>query len=180
MNKPLQLRARMAAVAAGICGYCKSSTGEEFSYSVTAPNSLCDIGCDHGKLAVWLAENTKITTIVAADKNPLPLKKATTLADKRGSNIITRISDGLSNINPNEAELITISGMSGITMVEIFEGCEWLFNSTRRLVLLPACKDAVIEDWLMSHGIRYEKQIITQGKKSYSLLLGVIENDKGR
>ncbi len=177
MTKQLHLRARMAAVAAGICGYCKSSTGEEYRYNVTLPQSVCDIGCDHGKLAVWLAENTEIKTIVAADKNHMPLQKAATLAQKRSADIITKISDGLSNINPNEAQLVTISGMSGITMVEILDSCDWLLNTTSRLVLLPACKDTAIEAWLTTNNIEYEKHQISQGKKSYSLLLGTITND---
>ncbi len=161
-------------MAAGICGYCKSSTGEEFRYDVTAPKSLCDIGCDHGKLAVWLAENTEIKCIVAADKNPLPLQKAITLAEKRKANIKTRISDGLKNIEPHEAELITISGMSGITMVEILNDCEWLFKNNKRLTLLPACKSEVLEEWLRTFKINYEKHCITQGKKSYYLFLGEV------
>ncbi len=171
----LLLRSRMAAVAAGICGYCKSSTGEEFRYNVTAPKSLCDIGCDHGKLAVWLAENTNIECIVAADKNSMPLQKTIILAEKRKANVKTRISDGLSNIETSEAELVTISGMSGITMVEILSSCEWLFSYTKRLTLLPACKPDALETWLVESGVKYQKHNVTQGKKSYYLFLGEID-----
>ncbi len=174
MTKPLHLRSRMAAVAAGICGYCKSSTDDIFTYDVAVPNSLCDIGCDHGKLTVWLYENTDVSVIVAADKNPLPLQKATVLAEKRDAKIVTRLSDGLSNITPEEAELVTISGMSGITMVEILSECEWLFDSTKRLVLLPACKSEVIEGWLSDNQIRYDTHSIVQGKKKYTLILAEI------
>ncbi len=174
INKPLLLRSRMAAVAAGVCGYCKSSTDDEFSFDVVPPKSLCDIGCDHGKLAVWLYENTDIATIVAADKNELPLAKAEKLAMQRGCSIITRLSDGLQNIRSDEAQLVTISGMSGITMVEILSNCDWLFTATKRLVLLPACKSAVIEQWMHDSGIVYTRHPVVQGKKQYTLLLGEI------
>ncbi len=165
----------MAAVAAGICGYCESSTGEEFRFETTMPQSVCDIGCDHGKLAVWLFENTDIKTIVAADKNPLPLSKTEKLAKQRGCSVSIRLSDGLKNIRPQEAALVTISGMSGITMVEILSECDWLFENTKRLVLLPACKSAVIEDWLCDNGVRHSRHPITQGKKQYTLILGEID-----
>ncbi len=163
----------MAAVAAGICGYCQSSTDEVFSFDVTPPKTACDIGCDHGKLAVWLSEHTEIS-LVAADKNELPLAKTQRLAMLRNSKIEIRLSDGLDNVSPHEAELVTISGMSGITMVQILSRCEWLFKSTKRLVLLPACKTAVAEDWMVENGILYTRHPVSQGKKQYTLLLGEI------
>ncbi len=111
---------------------------------------------------------------MAADKNELPLAKAQRLATLRGSNIKIRLSDGLDDIAPDEAELVTISGMSGITMVQILSRCGWLFDNTKRLVLLPACKTTVIEDWLSENNIVFTRFPVSQGKKQYTLLLGEI------
>ncbi len=171
MTRPLALRDRMAAVAAGICGSCVSTTGMHYTFDVVPPTSVVDIGCDHGKLAVWLSENTKIQNIVAADKHPLPLAKAQKLAAQRGADIKTRLSDGLDGIIAEEAQLITMSGISGITMTEILTRGAAVFAATERLVLLPACKPEVILDWLKQNGVMPQTFDIGQGKKCYKLIL---------
>ena len=82
---------------------------------------VADIGCDHGKLAVYLARTGAARRVVAADIRPAPLARARALVEKHrcGAAVECRLGDGLHVLSPDEADDIVIAGVSGVTAAEM-------------------------------------------------------------
>lgn len=115
---------------------------------------VADIGCDHGKLAVYLAQSGIAPRVIAADVRPMPLAKARALTEQTGcaGAVECRLGDGLSVLQGPEADDIIIAGMSGETMVDILAAAPEQRREGLRLVLVPATRQAEIRRWLCQNG----------------------------
>ena len=133
-------------------------------------NTVCDIGTDHGYVAIYLAKKGIAEKVIAADINQGPLnqsKKNIALFDASGK-VETRLSDGFENIGVNEADCAIIAGMGGETIAEILKnekGC-------RYFVLQMQTGHRELREFLCENGFAIEKEAIAQeGKKMYVALL---------
>ena len=61
---------------------------------------LADIGTDHGYLPVWLMQQGRIASAIAADIGPEPLAHARRTAEEYGAALDLRLCDGLRGIAP--------------------------------------------------------------------------------
>lgn len=100
---------------------------------------LCDVGTDHAYLPIWLLKSGRIPGALACDINPGPLKAAAGNAQKYGETdrLSLRLSDGLREVRPEEAEDIVIAGMGGELMLRIIRETAWLRNGEKRLIFQP-------------------------------------------
>lgn len=104
-----------------------------------------DIGTDHAYLPVYLVQNGITGRVLACDIGEKPLENAKKtvslcyLEDK----ISLRISDGLKNVNPCEAEEILICGMGGTLISEILSAAPFIKTPGVHLILQPMthCED---------------------------------------
>ncbi|MDL2253345.1 class I SAM-dependent methyltransferase [Ruminococcaceae bacterium OttesenSCG-928-I18] len=121
---------------------------------------VADIGCDHGKLAVWLVKKGISPKIIAVDKRPLPLSRAKALARQCGVQdcVDCRLGDGLSALGPDEAEEILITGLSGETITDILAAAPWLGEKKVHLVLQPTTRASVLRRWLCEEGFALEEE----------------------
>lgn len=89
-------------------------------YTVDDSNIL-DIGCDHGLLDIYLAQNKNNINIIASDINQNALNNAIKNINKYKvkANITTILSDGLDKIDTTNIDTIVISGMGSHTIVGI-------------------------------------------------------------
>ena len=71
------------------------------------PNSaVCDIGCDHGYLSIYLKQNEIAKSVIAADIGEKPLKNAAKNIEAANiSGIELRLCDGFSGISPKELSI---------------------------------------------------------------------------
>lgn len=101
--------------------------------------ALCDVGTDHAYLPIWLLKSGKISRALAADINEGPLAAAKSNAEKYGEaeRLTLRLSDGLRNIRPEEADDVVIAGMGGELMLRIIAETPWLRQPGKRLILQP-------------------------------------------
>ncbi len=116
--------------------------------------ALADVGTDHAYLPVWLAKQGLVRSAVAADLRPGPLGRARANIERYGvsSVVSARLSDGLEQIEPCEAEDIVIAGMGGLMMVHILEQAPWLREPDRRLILQPMTKAEELRAYLAREG----------------------------
>lgn len=133
-----------------------------------------DIGTDHAYLPVWLARKGRIAHAIAADLRTEPLKSGNANIKKYGVTDIveTRLSDGLHEIQPDEADDIVIAGMGGELTAKIISEAPWLKNPEKRLILQPMTKSEALIKYLCENGF----EIITEraaksGGKVYSVML---------
>lgn len=111
-----------------------------------------DIGCDHGKLAVWLALH-RCREVIAADIRPGPLARARALCESAGAaNVDCRQGDGLAVLGPEEARDIVIAGVSGVTAAQMLAAAPGAFSVGTRFVFVPPTKHGVLRNYLARHG----------------------------
>jgi len=93
---------------------------------VPAGSRVADIGCDHGKLAVYLIEKNIATHVIASDIGEGPLGRAVTTVNEAGltDKIDLRLADGAKGIKRNddgapEVDVIVMAGIGGMLALDI-------------------------------------------------------------
>ena len=96
---------------------------ETVASMVTKGNRAADVGCDHGFVPIFLVESGTSPLAVAADVRPGPLSRAKEHIKEHRleEKIQTRLSDGLANIKPDEADSLIMSGIGGILMMRLLQ-----------------------------------------------------------
>lgn len=136
---------------------------------------VADIGCDHGKLAVYLVMKGLAPRVVAVDKRPLPLARARALARQCGleGRVDCRLGDGLAALDEGEAGEIVVAGLSGETLIEILEKAPWLNGpGGPRLILQPTTRAGLLRRWLCERGFRLlaEAPVLERGRAYTNIL----------
>ncbi len=134
---------------------------------------VADIGCDHGKLAVYLVKSGKTPRVIAIDARPLPLARAEALAKQCHVNkqVECRLGDGFAPLLPGEVEEIIIAGLSGETIRDILQGVEWLFLHKVHLVLQPTSRAPLLRKFLWEAGFSIlEEQGVSENGRAYTNL----------
>ena len=144
--------------------------------------SACDIGCDHGFVAIYLVREHICPRVIAMDINRGPLSRAREHIESAGlsSYIETRLSDGMEKLNIGEAECIIAAGMGGRLTVKILNDFPEKRKSLRYLVLQPQSELAFVRRYLRSEGlvIRKEDMVLEDGKFYPMMLAEVGETGK--
>lgn len=111
-----------------------------------------DIGCDHGKLSVYLAAHG-CKKVIACDKSETPLSHARAALALAGcANAECRLGDGLSVLAPDEVDDIVIAGLSGVTLTQILAAAPAFWQPRYRFVFVPASKPFFLRGWLCENG----------------------------
>ena len=141
---------------------------ETVASMVTKGNRAADVGCDHGFVPIFLVESGISPLAVAADVRPGPLSRATEHIKEHRleEKIQTRLSDGLANIKPGEADSLIMSGIGGILMMRLLQDEEQTAKSFKELILSPQSELFDVRRYLVSNGylIEYEHMLCDEGK----------------
>lgn len=165
--KPVALSKRLQAVAA----------------MVTAGNRVCDVGCDHGFVSVWLVEQGISPSVLAMDVRSGPLSAAKGHIAERGleKQIGTRLSDGLHNYNIGEADTLICAGMGGALMRRILSQDRDKADSFKELILQPQSEVEQFRGWLKGHGYRItQENMIEEDGKFYPMMRVEIGDGKNK
>ena len=135
---------------------------------VTQGNRLVDVGCDHGYLPVYLIQEKRIPSAIAADVGKGPLSRAQEHISQYGLDkyIETRLSDGLREIKKGEGDTLVIAGMGGPLMERILtEGREALCGF-KELILHPQSDIGHVRRFLFENGYQIirEDSVLEEGK----------------
>ena len=127
---------------------------------------LADIGTDHGYLPVWLMQQGRITSAIAADIGPEPLAHARRTAEEYGAALDLRLCDGLRGIAPHEADTVVMAGMGGETIIHILTDSPWPRDTGCTLLLQPQTKVELLRRWISENGYvcRDERLVWDKGK----------------
>ena len=126
---------------------------------------LADIGTDHGYIPVSLLLEGRVKRAVAADIGAMPLDHARRTATSWGveENMDFRLGDGLSVLEPGEADVIVIAGMGGDAITEILSAAPWS-RAGPLLLLQPMSKAEVLRAWLPLNGYEVFREELVQDK----------------
>ena len=129
---------------------------------------VADVGTDHGFVPIRLMESGKVKHVVAMDVRKGPLSRASEHIREYGmeESIETRLSDGLKELRPGEADTVIIAGMGGELMLRILRDGAHMKDSVKHYVLSPQSELYVFRHGLEELGlsITEEQMLMDEGK----------------
>lgn len=135
---------------------------------------LVDVGTDHGQLPVWLICQGRIVQAVATDLRSGPLSKGQALAERWNvtDKVSFRLCDGLNDVDPAEAEIVTIAGMGGETIADILQAASWTREPGRQYILQAMSGMDGLRRYLSGNGFSILREILVkEGETLYVILL---------
>lgn len=137
---------------------------------------LADIGCDHGFTSIYLVSNSRVRKAIAMDVREGPLGRAAEHVAESGlqEQIKLRLSDGLEQLQPGEADTILISGMGGALMEQILRAHPEVTKAARELVLSPQSEVYRIRTCLHELGFRIAGEDMVQDMGKYYVVLRAV------
>ncbi|GLX69147.1 tRNA (adenine(22)-N(1))-methyltransferase [Paenibacillus glycanilyticus] len=142
---------------------------------VSPGSRVADIGSDHALLPVYLIQSGRVPTAIAGELNPGPYEAARRQTADAGltTKLQVRRGDGLSVLEPGEADTVTIAGMGGSLMSSILEEgyLAGKLNGVKELVLQPNVGEEFVRSWLLKRGwFLAEETILEEDDKIYEVL----------
>ncbi len=143
---------------------------------VTPGNSVCDVGCDHGFVPIYLVKQGIAPRALAMDVNEGPLRQAKEHIAAFGleSYIETRISDGIASCRPGEADSLICAGMGGKLMQRILSEEKEKTDSFQELILQPQSELQQFRSFLRREGyLITDENMIEEDGKFYPMMKAV-------
>ena len=149
---------------------------------ICAGDRVADIGTDHGYLGIWLLQQGRARSVIAADIVPGPLSAAKANAEKYGfsNRMEFCLSDGVQSV-PQDFDVMVCAGMGADTIMSIIHhSAEWLKDSRYRLILQCQSKRPELRQWLYDEGFRINRETLAKdGKFVYSIMEVVYDPGHG-
>lgn len=135
---------------------------------VTNGNRVCDVGCDHGYVSIYLVQEKIAPSVLAMDVNKGPLLRAKEHVQQYDMEryITLRLSDGLTAYEPGEADTLICAGMGGRLLQSILEKEAEKTADFKELILQPQSEIGAFRRFLRNEGycILAENMILEDGK----------------
>ena len=148
---------------------------------VTPGYRVCDIGCDHGFLSIYLVQEHISPAVIAMDVREGPLSRAREHVAYYGLDayIETRLSDGTKALRPGEVQTLVCAGMGGRLMQEILTAGRLLCHEMKELILQPQSELMAFRKYLREEGYRIaEENMIKEDGKYYPMIKAVYAGEK--
>ncbi|MDR2589445.1 MAG: class I SAM-dependent methyltransferase [Oscillospiraceae bacterium] len=136
-------------------------------------SSVLDVGTNHGKLAVYLAQINPERDIIATDISANSLKAALITAKKYNvtENIDFFVTPGLDDIDLTNINVIVIAGLGGETIAQIISETVWQKNTKIELILQPQSKTDKLCKLLYDKNYHISKiKTIIDNKREYTII----------
>ena len=149
---------------------------ESIARLVTPGNRVADIGTDHAYLPIFLCQNGKAPSAIAADLRSGPLRIASANICRAGleDRIRVRQSDGVSAFQYAETETLIIAGMGGRLICHILEEGLSILPGFREIILQPQAEICQVRCFLADHDIRISDETCTEDEgKFYPVIRAV-------
>lgn len=136
---------------------------------------VADVGTDHGYLPVYLVVNDIAPKVIASDRCKRPLDSARQLISLLSleNQIDVRLGDGLSVLQPDEAEVICLAGMGGVAIKEIISAGLPLAQAAKRLVLQPQRNVPAVRRFLVANGFKIVAEDLAEDDGFYYEIIAV-------
>ena len=154
---------------------------EEIAKLIPQASRVADIGTDHGYMAIYLLQEGIVDRLIVSDINKEPLKIAKNNVSHYGlsDRVEFRLGNGLDILNPNEVDLVIISGMGGILISDILEAGANIIKDIGALVLQPMTKQKHLRKYLISRNFTIEKDLLVkESNRIYEIILTQVNKGK--
>lgn len=140
---------------------------------VSPGKRVCDVGCDHGYVSIYLIESGRADAVLAMDVNRGPLERARINVEKHGLTgyITLRLSNGLDAYRTGEAQSLVIAGMGGRLMQSILTKDKEKTEDFEELILQPQSELILFRKFLRTEGYTIvQEEMILEGGKFYPMM----------
>lgn len=140
---------------------------------VTTGSRVCDVGCDHGYVSIYLVQTRRSPKVLAMDVNKGPLLKAKENVDRyRAQDYIElRLSDGLWAYRKGEADTLLCAGMGGRLLMNILSKEPDKTEDFKELILQPQSELSLFRKFLREKGYIFIKEdMILEDGKFYPMM----------
>lgn len=135
---------------------------------VSSGHTVADIGCDHGYLPIYLVKEGIAPSAVAMDigKGPLMAAKEHIHSEGLDDKILTRLSDGLAQLNEGEGQSVIVAGMGGQLVLKIVSEGEKFWPQIQEFILQPQSELALFRRSMRQLGFQcvVEDMVFEDGK----------------
>lgn len=123
-------------------------------------HTICDVGCDHGYVAITFIKKGIAQKVIAMDVNKGPLEQAKRNASLFGVTeaLDFRLSDGLCKVSPGEADAFLCAGMGGRLMIHIMTEGREVMNRMKGAVLQPQSELSLVRRYIYEIGWHIVKE----------------------
>lgn len=122
---------------------------------------LADVGCDHGKVPLYLEPNRK-AKIYATDISEASISKLRIVLGNRPTLIETRVTDGLKGLEGLGIEEVLIAGMGGHLIMEILEGSPEVLKEVQTLLLCPHNAQSFVRKGIRHLGFTIQEEAVLE------------------
>ncbi len=136
-------------------------------------SKLGDIGTDHAYLPISLYEGQQIAKAVAIDVHEGPYLSALNAVKGRNleAAINVRFGDGLMPLKVGEVNTLTLAGMGGRTMLEIFSARPDILEGVNDLIVQPQGAEGALRLRLLEEGWRLKaEQLVEEEDRIYVVM----------
>ncbi len=140
---------------------------------VTPGSRVCDVGCDHGFVSVYLVQQGISPRVLAMDVRQGPLSRAQEHIRQQGleAYIETRLSDGMAALEMGEADTLICAGMGGRLMQRILEEGREKAWALQELILQPQSELPAFRAFLRREGyVTVAENMIYEEGKYYPMM----------
>lgn len=141
---------------------------------VVPGSRVCDIGCDHAFVSIYLALH-KAEHVIASDVRTGPCDIAEANIAKWGvkDTVELRLGDGLDTIEAGEVDTIIMAGMGGLLMLDILARGRTVVSTVRHLVLQPQSEVSHVRRYIAENGWRISDEAMVKDAGKYYVVIGV-------
>ncbi|MDO5145861.1 MAG: class I SAM-dependent methyltransferase [Eubacteriales bacterium] len=141
--------------------------------AVTAGCRVADVGTDHGYVPIYLVREKGCKKAYAMDVNKGPLERAEAHIRMEGMEdvIEVRRGDGLSALEPEEADSVVIAGMGGELICRILREASRFLEAGTEFVLQPQSEWFKVRHLLHEAGYRIAKEWFLKEEGKYYVVL---------
>lgn len=150
--------------------------------SIDKCKSIADIGSDHAYLPIYLVRNGKAERAIATDVNTGPANISGERIKHYGLEdvIDVRIGYGLKVLKHYEADILIISGMGGLLIIDIIKESLDIARSVQLLILQPMKDSYLLRKWLVKNCFYIaDVEIVKEDNKFYEIIWAE-PNDKSK
>ena len=142
---------------------------EEIASLISNRDSVIDIGCDHGFLAISLRKQGNKQLIICTDNKEGPLNSA-----KKNlvgyDNVTFYCTDGVSDIK-EVVDTAVIAGMGNDTIKHILESGEEYFRQLKHIILQTNKNAAGLRKWIMENNYHVTNERVIYEGKYYEVIV---------
>ncbi len=150
---------------------------------VSAGSVVCDVGCDHGYVPIYLVRRQICPRVIAMDINAGPLERARkNISDLYLEEYIeTRRSDGVTALGAGEADCLIAAGMGGRLLIRILSDGMEKIRLMKELILQPQSDITSVRAFLREEGFYLlQEDMVYEDGKYYPMMKAVPPGEAGR